>query len=58
LASVRNAFLKIGVQAAISSDPKVIVQADKAVLPGVGAFADAMENLRRHAFGYDGESGN
>lgn len=47
LASVRNAFLKIGAQAAISSDPKVIVQADKAVLPGVGAFADAMENLRR-----------
>ncbi|KUG03680.1 imidazole glycerol phosphate synthase amidotransferase subunit [hydrocarbon metagenome] len=52
LASVRNAFLKLGFEAAITSSSEEILQADKVVLPGVGAFADAMDNLRR--YGLDG----
>ncbi len=48
LASVRNAFLKIGIEASISSKREDILQADRVVLPGVGAFADAMNSLRKY----------
>ena len=47
LASVRNAFIKIGINAVISSNKKEIAQADRVVLPGVGAFGDAMNSLHR-----------
>lgn len=47
LASVRNAFIKIGINAVISSNKKEIAQADRVVLPGVGAFGDAMNSLQR-----------
>ncbi len=47
LASVRNAFLKLGYDAMITSRPVEILQAEKVVLPGVGAFADAIGNIRR-----------
>jgi glutamine amidotransferase len=47
LRSVQKAFERTGHAAAITSDPKVLSQADKLVLPGVGAFADAMAELRR-----------
>jgi len=47
LASVNKAFSFIGVESVISSDPEVILTADKVVLPGVGAFADAMNSLER-----------
>lgn len=46
LASVRNAFIKLGYDAFTSSDPDEILGAEKVVLPGVGAFADAIKNLR------------
>lgn len=46
LASVRNAFLKIGLESFTTSDPDKIVAAERVVLPGVGAFADAINNLR------------
>lgn len=47
LASVYNAFLKVGeTNVKISSDPAEIAGADKLLLPGVGAFEDAMKNLR------------
>lgn len=49
LASVRNAFIKLGHEAVISSSREQILQADRVVLPGVGAFADAMNNLSRLA---------
>jgi glutamine amidotransferase len=45
LGSIANMFKKIGVVATISSDPTVIAQADKLVLPGVGAFDNGMQNL-------------
>lgn len=47
LASVNKAFSFIGVDSVITSDPAVILAADKVVLPGVGAFADAMNNLEK-----------
>jgi glutamine amidotransferase len=46
LRSVQNAFLKIGEEITIVSNPKEIQKYDKLILPGVGAFADAMNSLR------------
>jgi glutamine amidotransferase len=42
LGSMLNMFKRIGVGATIENDPLVIRQADKLVLPGVGAFDGAM----------------
>lgn len=47
LASVNKAFSFIGVESRITSDREEILAADKVVLPGVGAFADAMESLNK-----------
>ena len=46
LASVINAFAKIGADATLESDPSKLNQYDKLILPGVGAFGDAMEHLK------------
>jgi len=46
LASVINAFAKVGVDATLESDPTKLDQYDKLILPGVGAFGDAMEHLK------------
>jgi glutamine amidotransferase len=46
LASVINAFAKVGVDATLESDPSGLAQYDKLILPGVGAFGDAMEHLQ------------
>lgn len=45
LRSVEKAFHFIGCDAAVSSDKEFILNADAVVLPGVGAFADAMKSL-------------
>ena len=45
LHSVFNGLKKIGADPAISSDPKVIADAPKLILPGVGVFGDCMEHL-------------
>jgi imidazole glycerol-phosphate synthase subunit HisH len=47
LRSVQKGFEKIGHSALITSDPAQLAAADKIVLPGVGAFGDAMAELRR-----------
>jgi imidazole glycerol-phosphate synthase subunit HisH len=47
LRSVQKAFEKLGHAATITSDPAVVAAAQKVVLPGVGAFEDAMAELRR-----------
>lgn len=47
LASVKNAFLKLGYDALTTSHPEEILRAEKVVLPGVGAFADAILNIRQ-----------
>ena len=46
LASVINAFESIGADIAIESNPEKLKDYDKLILPGVGAFGDAMEHLR------------
>jgi glutamine amidotransferase len=46
LRSVQKGFEKVGHAATITSDPKVIQSAQRVVLPGVGAFEDAMHELR------------
>src|SRR5262249_8120137 len=46
LRSVQKAFEKIGHAAEITSDPNRVADADKLVLPGVGAFRDAIGLLR------------
>ena len=48
LGSVKNAFDYIGVDSFVSEDAKKLSGADALVLPGVGAFGDAMINLRKH----------
>ena len=47
LRSVQKAIEKIGRQAVVTSDPVEVAAADKVVLPGVGAFEDAIAELRR-----------
>jgi imidazole glycerol-phosphate synthase subunit HisH len=47
LRSVQKALERVGHAAAITADPRILAQADKLVLPGVGAFADAIAELRR-----------
>jgi len=46
LASVINACKLIGVEAKIESDPKKLNEYDKIILPGVGAYKDAMQSLK------------
>lgn len=47
LRSVQKGFERVGHQPVISSDPHEVAAADKVVLPGVGAFQDAMAELKR-----------
>ena len=46
LRSVQKAFERVGFAADVSSDPGRIAAAAKVVLPGVGAFQDAIARLR------------
>ncbi len=48
LASVQNAFDKLGSKTNIESNPDKLQAYDKLLLPGVGAFGDAMEHLNRN----------
>lgn len=45
LLSVQRAVAECGIKAIISSEPNVISQADRIILPGVGAFAHGMMSL-------------
>lgn len=47
LRSVQKAFEHLGAAATITDDPHVVAAAERLVLPGVGAFGDAMRELRR-----------
>jgi len=46
LGSVEKAFARVGVPARVTQDPRAVDEADAVVLPGDGAFHDAMANLR------------
>ena len=47
LRSVQKGFEKVGHPAEITSSPQDILKADKVVLPGVGAFRDAIAELHK-----------
>lgn len=46
LASVKNAFDLLGERVVVESDPENLKNYDRLILPGVGAFGDAMEHLK------------
>jgi glutamine amidotransferase len=50
LRSVQKGFEKIGSDAVVTADPKVVLEAERVVLPGVGAFRDCMRNLEQAGF--------
>jgi glutamine amidotransferase len=47
LGSVEKAFRRVGIPASITQDPRSVDEAEAVVLPGDGAFHDAMSNLER-----------
>lgn len=47
LFSVEKALVAVGAEARVTSEAEVIRQADRIVLPGVGAFGDCMQELNR-----------
>lgn len=49
LGSIKNMFLKIGIQFQVTSEPQKIQEATKILLPGVGAFDAAMSKLNQAA---------
>ncbi len=50
LRSVQKGFERVGFPAEVTTDPSVILAADKVVLPGVGAFRDCIHNLEQGGF--------
>ncbi len=46
LFSLKSSLEEIGYKAIITGDPKLLGDADRIILPGVGAFEDAIKNLR------------
>lgn len=50
LASVRRAFEDIGAQPYVAEHPSALYDADKIVLPGVGAFGEAMTRLQNYGW--------
>jgi len=50
LRSVQKGFEKVGYEAVVTANPKVVLEAEKIVLPGVGAFRDCMRNLEEAGF--------
>jgi len=48
LAAVESALTALGVEYSITGDPKAVLEASHAVLPGVGRFSAGLETLRRH----------
>ena len=47
LFSLESSFAAIGERVVVTGDPAALVAAERIVLPGVGAFGDAAEKLRR-----------
>ena len=48
--SVEKALQKLNAEVVITKDAEEILRADKVILPGVGAFGDAMGNLKKLHF--------
>jgi glutamine amidotransferase len=50
LRSVQKGFEKVGAEAVVTADPGTLLEAERIVLPGVGAFRDCMHNLEQGGF--------
>ena len=50
LRSVQKGFEKVGAQAVVTADPQLVLESERVVLPGVGAFRDCMRNLEQAGF--------
>ena len=50
LRSVEKGFARVGCEAKIIEDPRLLTEAAGLVLPGVGAFADGIAKLTTHGF--------
>lgn len=50
LRSVQKGFEKVGFEAVVTTEPKTVLEADRIVLPGVGAFRDCIKNLEEGGF--------
>jgi len=48
LKSVEKALTAVGAESVITRDYKEIIKADQVILPGVGAFGEAMEQLKKY----------
>lgn len=48
LKSVEKALVHLGEEVVITREKKLLLEADKVILPGVGAFEDAMEKLHKY----------
>ena len=48
ISSVQKAFEYLGANTVVTRDPQVILKGDRVVLPGVGAFGDAMGRIREY----------
>ncbi len=48
IASVKNAFDFLGIKTVLSSDPELIKNSKAVILPGVGSFGDAMDNIDKN----------
>lgn len=48
LGSIQNMLKKIGVESIVTSSPEKVLSADKLLLPGVGHFKRAMQNLTNY----------
>ena len=46
--SVEKALLFLGEEVIVTRDKTIILNADKAILPGVGSFGDAMNKLSEY----------
>ncbi len=47
LFSLKSSFAFIDKEAVVTGDPKIVDECDRIILPGVGAFGDAAEKLRK-----------
>jgi glutamine amidotransferase len=50
LGSITKALQFVGADVVLTEDPSVAAEAERLVLPGVGAFGDGMKNLRERGF--------
>ena len=55
--SVEKALLYLGQEVKVTGDKDEILSADKVILPGVGAFGDAMATIRERGLGECDPSG-